>query len=85
MDKIKKLKIFLQKNYPNIQAFNTRNIVGDKLTTVYKEDNITVDYCSFWDYIEIFGLTNKQFDKLLNKKSFGGDNLKTFRINRKEK
>lgn len=28
MNKIDKLKRFLQENYPNEQAFNTRNIVG---------------------------------------------------------
>lgn len=54
MDKIDKLKKFLQKEYPNIQAFNTRNVAGDYLETVYEEDGITVDYCEGWGYIEIF-------------------------------
>lgn len=80
MNKINKLKIFLQKNYPNIQAFNTKNLVGDPMETVYNEDGIRVDYCYFYNYIEIFGLTQKQFESLLNPKSFLGEGLKTFRI-----
>ena len=80
MNKIEKLKNFLQTNYPNIQAFNSRNIVGDSMETVYDKDGITVDYCSYWEYIEIFGLTEKQFESLLDKKSFLGDKLKTFEI-----
>ena len=54
MNKIDKLKIFLQENYPNEQAFNTRNIVGDSMETVYNEDGIMVDYCYNYGYIEIF-------------------------------
>ena len=80
MNKIDKLKKFLQENYPNIQAFNTKNIVGDYMVEVYNEDGITVDYCEYWEYIEIFGLTEKQFESLLDENSFLGDNLKTFKI-----
>lgn len=78
MNKIDKLKNFLQKNYPNIQAFNTRNLAGDYLENVYDEDGIEVDYCEYWNYIEIFGLTNKEFEDLLDKNSYLGDSLKTF-------
>ena len=38
MSKIDKLKRFLQENYPNEQAFNTRNIAGDSMERVYDED-----------------------------------------------
>ena len=34
MDKIEKLKKFLQEHYPNIQAFNTRNIVRDYMVKI---------------------------------------------------
>lgn len=76
MNKINKLKKFLQENYPNAQAFNSRNLVGDKMIRVYKDDYITVDYALRYDYIEIFGLSEIEFDKLINKYGF----LKTFRI-----
>lgn len=41
--------------------FNTRNITGDTMTTIYTEDGITVDACYEWDYIEVFGLTEEEF------------------------
>ena len=76
MNKINKLKRFLQENYPNIQAFDTRNIVGDYMITVYDEDGITVDYCPYYEYIEIFGLRYEEFKDLIDE--FG--NLKTFDV-----
>ena len=85
MNKIEKLKIFLQKNYPNIQAFNTRNLVGDPMETVYDEDGIIIDYCHYWNYIEIFGLKEKEFEDLLDKNSFLGTNLKTFKMKKENK
>jgi hypothetical protein len=66
MSKIDKLKRFLQKNYPNEQAFNTRNIIGDIMETVYDEDGIIVDYCYGYEYIEIFGLTDVEFEDLID-------------------
>lgn len=66
MNKIEKLKKFLKENHQGRQAFNTRNIVGDSMQTVYEEDGIIVDYCYYYDYIEIFGLTNKEFESLLD-------------------
>lgn len=76
MNKIDKLKIFLQENYPNEQAFNTRNIVGDSMETVYNEDGIMVDYCYYYEYIEIFGLTDKEFEDLIDNTGY----LKTFNV-----
>lgn len=66
MNKIDKLKIFLQENYPNEQAFNTRNTVGDSMAIVYNEDGIIVDYCYEYEYIEIFGLTDVEFENLID-------------------
>lgn len=73
MNKIEKLKKFLQENHPNIQAFDTRNIAGDYMINEYDEDNIQVDYCPYYEYIEIFGLADSEFNDLLE----NGD-LKTF-------
>lgn len=66
MNKIDKLKRFLQENYPNEQAFNTRNIVGDSMERVYDKDEIIVDYCYYYSYIEIFGLTDEEFEDLID-------------------
>lgn len=78
MNKIKKLKRFLQENYPNIQAFNCRGWGGDEMEEVYNDDGIRVLYCDGWNYIEIFGLTDEEFEDLLDPNSFLGDKLRTF-------
>lgn len=64
---MKDLKRFLQDNYPNAQAFNTRNFVGDEMRRVYDNGQIIVDYCDFYDYVEIFGITPEEFESLLDK------------------
>lgn len=74
--------MFLQKEFPNIQAFNTRNNAGDNMETVYEKNGIMVDYCEYWKYIEIFGLTEKQFYNLLDEDS-GFGHLRTFKFNKK--
>lgn len=54
---------FLAINFPNgVQMFNTRNIVGDTMHTVYHKDGIIVDICYDCGYIEIFGLTDAEFE-----------------------
>lgn len=78
MNRIEKLKKFLQKFYPNYQAFNTRNLASNAMVTVYTEDGIQVDEAFEWGYIEIFGLTEEEFKSLLDPTSFLGQHLKTF-------
>jgi hypothetical protein len=63
MDKIGKLREFLT-DYRGIQTFNTRNIVGDRMNTIYDSDGIQVDICYGWDYLEIFGLTDEEYQSL---------------------
>lgn len=56
---------FLKKEFPDgIQMFNTRNWIGDQMCTIYNEDGIVVDYCYGYEYIEVFGLSNKEFKRL---------------------
>ena len=67
MNKAKEIIEFL-KNYfdgRRIQMFDTRNIVGDWMTTIYMNHGVTIDYCSGWDYIEIFGLTTEEFNTVM--------------------
>lgn len=67
--RIEKLETFLKMNFPNmIQAFNTRNIAGDSMDTIYEDNDIIVDNCYYWEYIEIFGLTKDEFNSLKSKK-----------------
>ena len=50
-----------------VQAFDTRNIVGDRMVTIYYDGEIVVDYCPYYEYIEILGLTKEQFEKVCEK------------------
>lgn len=62
---MEKLIKFLKKEFPEgIQMFNTRNLVGDPMYTIYNKDGLVVDYCSRYEYIEVFGLSIKDFDRL---------------------
>lgn len=62
---MEKLIEFLKKEFPEgIQMFNIKNCVGDPMYTIYKKDGIVVEYCSRYEYIEVFGLSIKEFDRL---------------------
>lgn len=62
MDKIEKLREFLVNNgYKGKQTFDSRNVAGDLMATIYEEDGITVDECHYYDYLEIFGLTEEEY------------------------
>ena len=61
-ERITKLRNYLiNANFVGTQTFNSRNIAGDKMTTVYLNDGIMVDYCYHWGYLEIFGLTEEEY------------------------
>lgn len=65
MSRIEKLINWLkEKNLLAMQMFDTRNIVGDKMETIYSEDGITVDICHYYQYLEIFGLSDDELDTL---------------------
>lgn len=67
---MKELKRFLQ-DYKGTQVFNTRNLDGDNMKNIYNQDGIEVDYCEDYDYLEIFGLSQKEFNSLVNIKWYG--------------
>lgn len=57
------LIVFLRNMFPNgIQMLDTRNISGDSMKTIYYYDGICVNYCSHYNYIEIFGLSEEEFE-----------------------
>nr|DAV97315.1 MAG TPA: hypothetical protein [Caudoviricetes sp.] len=64
-----KLKKFLKEVFKNrIQAFTTKNFVGDYMETIYNKDGIQVDYAPRYGYIEIFGLTDEEYEELEKEK-----------------
>jgi len=44
--------------------FDSRNLVGDPMTTVYNANGLTVDICYHYSYFEVFGLSPDEFKKL---------------------
>lgn len=44
--------------------FNSRNIAGDKMETIYKNGSLTIDICFLYAYFEVFGLSDEDFEKL---------------------
>ena len=69
MERLDKIKRFLKNNFKeSIQAFSTRNLVGDFMYTIYYNDGVQIDYAPEYEYIEIFGLTTEEFKKLQDEK-----------------
>lgn len=43
--------------------FDTPSLVNDFRVPIYVEDDITVLYASSWEYIEIFGISDEEFER----------------------
>ena len=62
---IKDLRDFIVNGgYKGKQTFDCRGIAVDSMTTIYNSDGITVDFSYYYDYLEIFGLTDEQYKSL---------------------
>ena len=44
--------------------FDTRNIVGDFMSTIYEGNGLKIDICYGYKYFEVFGLTKEEFQQL---------------------
>lgn len=44
--------------------YNTRNIMGDPMTTIYEDAQLIIDICYRYSYFEVFGLSKDEFNKL---------------------
>ena len=66
MNKLEKAKEIIKENFSlyDCGLFNTRNMAGDVMSTIYDEDGLTIDVCYYWDYFEVFGLTYEEFAEL---------------------
>ena len=65
-ERVQKLVDFFRnhKEYvPGSGIFSSRNLVGDEMKTIYCDNGVTVDICYEYDYIEIFGLTDDEFQE----------------------
>ncbi len=66
MNKLEIAKRIIKENIEDARCgiFDTRNIAGDTMETLYDSDNLTIDICYFWMYFEVFGLTKEEFEIL---------------------
>lgn len=63
--RIEKLIIFLKENFEKgIQMFDTPNIVGDFTVPIYEKYDILVLFAPEYDYIEIFGISDEEFERV---------------------
>ena len=53
-----------QWKYYQCGIFNSRNIIGDYMCTIYDDNVLVIDVCDDYAYFEVFGLTQKEFDEL---------------------
>lgn len=64
-ERIETLKAYILDEFPSgVQMFNTHNIAGDYMITIYEADGVTIMYAPHYDYIEVFGLSYKEFVQL---------------------
>lgn len=64
-ERIEMLRDFILKNgLDGMQTFDCRNCVGDHMETIYADDEIIIDACWDWGYLEIFGLAYEEYKSL---------------------
>lgn len=66
MTRLEKAKEIIRENISDAECgiFNTRNIVGDSMHTLYVDDELQIDICYGWSYYEVFGLNAEEFGML---------------------
>ena len=66
MNKFDIAKRIIKENYKNADCgiYDTRNIVGDRMTTIYEDNELTIDICYDYSYFEVFGLSKIDFNEL---------------------
>lgn len=63
MSKLEEAKKFISDHIEDAPCgiFNTRNYIGDEMETVYDHDGLVIDLCRYWEYFEVFGLSDEEF------------------------
>lgn len=44
--------------------YDSRNIAGDPMNSIYDDGELSIDICYYWSYFEVFGLSNGDFTEL---------------------
>jgi len=67
MNKLEIAKEVVRDNWERLDCgiFDTRNVVGDPMETIYEDDDgLVIDACWGYAYFEVFGLTDEEFEAL---------------------
>ena len=66
MNKLDIAKKIIEQNYEyaNCGIFNTPNIMGDPMATIYRGNELIIDICFYYSYFEVFGLSKDEFNEL---------------------
>lgn len=67
MSNLEKAKEVIKEYYRDGDCgiFDSRNIVGDRMTTIYVGEGLTIDICYGYSYFEVFGLNEFEFEELV--------------------
>ena len=64
--RIEKLIKFLKERFEDgIQMFDTPSMVNDFRVPIYNKDEITVLWAPYYGYIEIFGISSEEFERVM--------------------
>lgn len=64
MTKLEKAKEIIKENYVPCGIFCSRNIAGDPMNTIYDDGELQIDICYYYEYFEVFGLSDDEFTVL---------------------
>lgn len=66
MTKLEKAKKVIDENFADgcCGIFDSRNWIGDPMTNIYDDDELSIYICYGWAYFEVFGLTDEEFVEL---------------------
>jgi hypothetical protein len=66
MTNLEKAKKIIRENFSQAECgiYNTHNVSGDLMGTIYDENGLRIDICVYYGYFEVFGLTDEEFEEL---------------------
>ena len=66
MSKLETAKKIIKENIENARfgIFDCPNFTGDSMVCLYAQDGLKILICFSYEYFEVFGLTNEEFEEL---------------------
>ena len=66
MSNLEKAKEIVKANYSDARygIFDSRNTFGDSTNTIYSDGGLTIVICYDYEYFEVFGLSESDFEEL---------------------